>query len=92
MVDMMRPEFCWGFKITNHMAFFPHKPFVAFETDPLMVQNAMQNITDETIALHLWSNQTIGVNVVKSASPSVYSILAEQYCPKAFEASGPTFK
>lgn len=85
----MRPEYCSGFKITPQTVFFPFAPFnEAFDTQPEVVKHALNKLTSETIAIHLWSSETRKKSISKSDSPNAYTILAEDYCPRAFEASG----
>lgn len=91
MIDLMRPKLCWGFKIIPDDVFFPHRPFKVFITDPQIVQNVLSQIASDTVALHQWSNQTNVINIVESRDRNVYTILAEQFSPDAFESSGPNF-
>lgn len=92
LVDMMRNDFCGDFKITPQAVFFPLKPFFeAFETNSELVANTKSQITNETVAIHLWSSRTARISILKETDTSIYLSLAKKYCSKSFEASGPYF-
>lgn len=92
LIDMMRPEFCWGFKISPYSVFFPLGWWTeAYDTDPTNIQNSMKKLTNETVAIHLWSSRTCDKKILKSGKPNLYTILAEKMCPKSYGASGAYF-
>lgn len=92
LVDMMRPEFCKGFKIMPHTAFFPFRSSdESFNRDEKAVENAMKQITNETIAAHFWNSNSRHKRILKSGKPNAYMLLAQKYCPKAYGASGDYF-
>lgn len=92
-VPDLEPEYCWGFKV------FPPKTFYAihwrkwemfFDANPDVI-NAVMNMTKDSVAIHLWNRLSVKKQVVKSEPKIVYGFVAENNCPKAFEASGPYF-
>lgn len=92
VIDLMKPEYCWGLKITPKTVFFPFEPFTeAFDTNPKIIKKVLNKITNETVAIHLWSSQTSRIKIMKSVHTSVYSILARKFCRKAFASSGTNF-
>lgn len=89
---MMRKDFCGDFKITPQAVFFPLKPFFeAFEINPDTIEITKRKITKDTVGIHLWSSTTAKLSISKIVDKSIYLSLADKYCSKAFEASGPYF-
>lgn len=92
MIDMMRPELCWGFKVMPYTAFFPLRWYTeAFDKKPTEVEKGVKKITNETFAVHLWSSNSNKVSILKSEGPNMYTIFAEKVCPRAYGASGSYF-
>lgn len=90
-VWQMRPEFCWGFKICPSTVFFPFGWYTdSFDTNPKTIQNSMNKLKNDTIAIHLWSSNSRDKPILK-AKPNLYTIYAEKMCPKAYGASGEYF-
>lgn len=96
IVDMT-PELCWGFKLMHPSLFFPLPGYYeilkeALDREPTEVKKQLNRITNETIAVHFWSSISNKVPILKSQGKIFYTIYAQKFCPKAYEASGPYFK
>lgn len=89
---MMRPGFCWGFEVCPYTVFFPLGWYTeAYDTNPKTIHDSMNKLTNETVAMHLYSSNTWDIKIPKSKEPNLYTILAEIMCPKAYQASGEYF-
>ncbi|XP_055298368.1 lactosylceramide 4-alpha-galactosyltransferase-like [Sitodiplosis mosellana] len=89
----MMPEFCWGFKVFPERTFFPIPRWSwrqYFDTNATALNETLHQIK-ESVAVHFWNSFSQYRNVMKSEPRNVYRFLAEQFCPKVFQASGPYF-
>ncbi|XP_031627248.1 lactosylceramide 4-alpha-galactosyltransferase-like [Contarinia nasturtii] len=88
MIKRMLPEFCEGLKIMPQVEFFPLNPDEHINKDPQIVKQALKKVTDQTVAIHLWSSLTREIDILKSEPDSFYTIMSKKFCPKSFGASG----
>lgn len=87
----MTPEKCCGFKVFPKDEFYPINYEMWEHFFNLQhTKSILENVTKSSV-VHLWNKLSHVKIITKSYTKTAYEILAENNCPKAFNASGDYF-